>query len=294
MSLIIKNVTKVFENKKVALDKVNLEFKKNQITGLIGFNGSGKTTLYNIILNFIEKHEGEILLNNKPITKKDLRFFTFLGAGMDSKNTTTSRNYLLMISDLYFVPKEKAQKTIEKLAKKMDFIENLDKPIKTLSKGNQQKIKVIISLLNPNTKYLILDEPFDGLDPLMVDTIAKLYLKLKNVTIIVTSHRMEVVQQMCNDFYVIKDGKIIDMRKINKESIMVAVNSEVSIKKIQQEKYVTSINKINDEHLIEIKDISSYKKLTSLLIADKNYTYSTISQKSIAESVFLGYGDKNE
>ncbi len=294
MSLIIKNVTKVFDKKKVALNKVNLEFKKNEITGLIGFNGSGKTTLYNIILNFIEKHEGEVLLNNKPITKEDLRSFAFLGGGMDSKNATTSRKYLLSISDLYFTPKAEAQKAIEKLAKVMDFKENLDKPIKALSKGNQQKIKVIASFLNTKVKYLILDEPFDGLDPLMVDKIAKLYLKLKNVTIIITSHRMEVVQSMCNEFYVIKDGKIIDMKKVENDSIFVSVNAEVNISNVKKEKYILSIKKHEGKHLIEIKDINSYKKLTSILIKDKKYVYSTISEKNIAESVFLGYGGEDE
>ncbi len=293
MSISIKNVTKVFGDNK-ALDDVTIEFKKGQITGLIGFNGSGKTTLYNIILKFIEDHEGEVLLEGKPITNHDLRSFTFLGAGSETKNATIVKNYLLQISSLYFVPKQIATKQIEELAAKMDFSQNLNKPIKSLSKGNQQKIKVIASFLNPEAKYIILDEPFDGLDPLMVQNIAHLYMELKDVTIIITSHRMEVVQEMCEEFYVIKDGVIIDSKKVEQKSVLVEVNGKVDISNIKALKFVNFTSKHEDNYLIEIKGIEFYKDLTKELIKDKEYIYSTIKEKNIAESVFLGYGEENE
>ncbi len=293
MSITIKNVTKVFGDNK-ALDNVSLEFKENQITGLIGFNGSGKTTIYNIILQFIENHEGEVLLNNKPITRNDLRHFTFLGAGSETKNSTIVKTYLLQIADLYFVPKAKAWKQIQELAAQMDFDQNLKKPIKSLSKGNQQKIKVIASFLNPNAKYIILDEPFDGLDPLMVQKIANLYMELKDTTIVITSHRMEVVQEMCKEFYVIKNGVIIDSKKVEQKSIMVEVNKEVDTSKLDKYDFIKSIKSYNDTWLIQLSDITHYKQLTKELVSSPNYIYSTIRKKSIAESVFLGYGDDNE
>ncbi|NQZ29560.1 MAG: ABC transporter ATP-binding protein [Mycoplasmatales bacterium] len=293
MSLIIKNVTKKFGANK-ALNNVSIEFKENQITGLIGFNGSGKTTLYNVILKFIENHEGEVLLNDKPITKEDLRKFTFLGAGSETKNAAIVKNYLLQIANLYFVPKKTAIKQINELAAQMDFSQNLNKPIKSLSKGNQQKIKVIASFLNPNAKYIILDEPFDGLDPLMVQKIAHLYMELEDVTIIITSHRMEVVQEMCEEFYVIKDGVIIDSKKVEQRVVLVEVNDKVDISTIKKLKYINFVHKHEETNVIEIKGIEFYKDLTKELIKDKNYIYSTIKEKNIAESVFLGYGEQNE
>ncbi|TCG10657.1 ATP-binding cassette domain-containing protein [Mycoplasma marinum] len=294
MSLIIKNVTKIFNDGKKALDSVSIKFKDNQITGLIGFNGSGKTTLYNIILNFIEKNEGEVLLNGNSITKEDLREFTFLGAGTETKNATVVKKYLLEIADLYFIPKKEANDIIEELARKMEFEMNLNKPIKSLSKGNQQKIKVIASFLNKNAKYIILDEPFDGLDPLMVKKIAKMYTELKDMMIIITSHRMEVVQDMCKEFYVIKDGVIIDSKKVEEKSVFIAVNKEIQNANLKDIEGILNISKINDETIIEIKSIDYYKKVTQELIKDKGYIYSTIKEKNIAESVFLGYGDSNE
>ncbi|CAM9146824.1 ABC transporter ATP-binding protein [Mycoplasma marinum] len=279
---------------KKALDSVSIKFKDNQITGLIGFNGSGKTTLYNIILNFIEKNEGEVLLNGNSITKEDLREFTFLGAGTETKNATVVKKYLLEIADLYFIPKKEANDIIEELARKMEFEMNLNKPIKSLSKGNQQKIKVIASFLNKNAKYIILDEPFDGLDPLMVKKIAKMYTELKDMMIIITSHRMEVVQDMCKEFYVIKDGVIIDSKKVEEKSVFIAVNKEIQNANLKDIEGILNISKINDETIIEIKSIDYYKKVTQELIKDKGYIYSTIKEKNIAESVFLGYGDSNE
>ena len=289
----MENVSKTYDRKVRALKNVNIDFKKNIITGLIGFNGSGKTTSFNIIANYIEDFEGRILIDGSPSTEKMRKKISYLSAGAEPKNPMKVKKHLYQIASLYKVSKKKAKEIIMPLAKEMEFTEFWNKPIKTLSKGNQQKIKVLATFLNPNTETLLLDEPFDGLDPVMVNKISNIFLRLKNKTIIITSHRMNVVQKMCKEFYILKDGVIIDKKQIDSNIVTIATNKEIPIKNIKELPGVINVLKDDKENLIEIKDMSYFKDLNKKLIAHKNYEYSTIREKSIAASVFEGYGETN-
>jgi ABC-2 type transport system ATP-binding protein len=267
MIIKMENVSKIFNKKTKALQNVNMEFKKNKITGLIGFNGSGKTTTFNILTNFIESYKGTVTFDGKKINKNIRQKISYLSAGAEPRNPMRTITHLYQMASLYQVKKSKAKKIIYDLSKKIDFTQFLKKPIKSLSKGNQQKIKFISILLNPNVEILFLDEPFDGLDPIMVNKIKKIFMEMKNTTIIVTSHRMNVVQEMCDDFYILKDGILIDKKKTSESKIYVSFNKEIPIKKIKLLNYVSNIKKTNKEIILEIKDIKDFKKLNKLLIS---------------------------
>ena len=290
MSIRIENLSKVFPDGKKALDNVSITFKKNKITGLIGFNGSGKTTTFNVLTNFIEKHGGNVTINDQPITREILTKFSYLAAGAEPKNPTKVRSHLRSIAFLYEVKKEDADKKIDSLAKRMDFTEFINKPIKSLSKGNQQKIKVISALLNPKMEYLLLDEPFDGLDPIMVEKIKAIFLELKGVTTILTSHRMDVVNAMCEEFFVLKEGILVDSRRTDDETIIIEVNKEVPVVEIKKLKTVMSVTTKNGKHTIIANDINAFKEINKKLIASPKYVYSSLKDKDVASSVFEGYG----
>ena len=286
MSIVIKNLTKTFDDGKKAIDNVSMTFKKNQITGLIGFNGSGKTTTFNILANFIEKYEGKISIGGKDIDKKMLKTFSYLAAGAEPKNPMKVKTHLYSIAYIYGVSKSEADVIIAPLAEKMEFTDMLSKPIKSLSKGNQQKIKVIAALLNPKLEYLFLDEPFDGLDPIMVEIIKKIFMELKEVTIIITSHRMDVVQSMCKEFFVLKEGVLTDKRQTSDKTIIVEVNKEVPITAIKKMKCVISTKLVGNKNVIVIDDIKNFKTINKKLISSPKYVYSSIKEQNIADSVF--------
>ncbi|NQZ66151.1 MAG: ABC transporter ATP-binding protein [Mycoplasmatales bacterium] len=288
MSFKIDNLSKTFGNGTKALKNVTMNFQKNKITGLIGFNGSGKTTTFNILANFIEKHEGKFTVDGKPADKNFRKKLSYLAAGAEPKNPIKVIKHFYMIGELYGLSKDMVDEKVKPLAKKMDFTEMLNSPIKSLSKGNQQKIKVISSLLNPNMEYLFLDEPFDGLDPIMVEKIKKIFMDLKNVTIILTSHRMEVVQSMCEEFFVLKEGFLVDSRKTDDNRIFIRVNAEVNIDKILKMEFVQSVKKEKDYTTIIADDIKYFKDVNKELIKSKDYIYSSLRDKNIAESVFKG------
>lgn len=290
MGIQIKNLGKSFRDNKKALDNVSIEFKSNQITGLIGFNGSGKTTTFNIMSTFIESHTGEVLFDGEKINQKILSSISYLSAGAEPKNPVKVRRHLVDIGRFYGLKKEESNAIIDKYSAEIELTPFLDKPIKALSKGNQQKIKVITVMLNPNMKYLFLDEPFDGLDPIMVDKVCKIIEKLKDVTIILTSHRMEVVNKMCTEFFVLKEGVLVDARRTDDKTIELEVNGDVPLGTIEKMKGVVSVKHNKDNTIIVLEDISFFKAVNKKLIASPKYVYSGLRRKDIATSVFEGYG----
>ncbi|MBX4209799.1 MAG: ATP-binding cassette domain-containing protein [Mollicutes bacterium PWAP] len=297
----IQNLDKKFEDKTHALKNISIKFPDNQITGLIGFNGSGKSTTFNIVSDFIEKYKGNVLFDGHPITMEDKRTISYLAAGAEPKNKTKSINQLIEAATLQGMNKKEAKILIENIAKKLEFTEYLKKPIGKLSKGNQQKVKIISTFLNPSVKYIFLDEPFDGLDPVMVEKVKAMYMDLhknKKISIIITSHRMDVVQSMVKEFFVLKKGILVDSKTNIEKNIFVKVNEKVKITPIKKLNFVKSAIKKENKILITIDKIENFKKLNKLLISDKEYIYSTIKEKNIAASVFKGenisLGDSNE
>ncbi|MCK5867140.1 MAG: ABC transporter ATP-binding protein [Mycoplasmataceae bacterium] len=293
----IKNLSMSFDKKIKSLDNVSLEFKDKQITGLIGFNGSGKTTTFNIIADFLTKYTGRVEIDgivfNEAIESKKLEIkqtMSYLGASIPSRDNSKVMVYLKQIGFIYGLNRKEIEKNVNKIAAKINFVHFLNNPIKSLSKGNQQKIKVISALLNPKLKYLILDEPFDGLDPVMVESIKNIFLELKNITIIITSHRMEVVQSMCKEFYVLKDGILIDAKTTNDKKVTLSVNKGVSIASIKKLKCVIEIKESGDKIIILIDSMENFKVVNKKLIADDKYIYSSFEEKNISAAVFEGYG----
>ena len=289
MAIVIKNLSKTFSEGNVALKDVTMTFKENEITGLIGFNGSGKTTTFNILADFIEKYEGTITFDGKPISSDIKETISYLGAGAEPKNKTKASKHLLIIGLLYGATKQQTIDKIAHLAKKFHFTQFLDKKIKTLSKGNQQKIKLISSFLNPHCKYIFLDEPFDGLDPIMVNIVKKEYMALKNTTIIITSHRMDVVQEIVKEFYVLKDGMLVDARRTDTKTIVMSVNKEIPLTAIGKMKEVLGIKTFEDHNEITIDDIKSFKKINLALIKSNEFISCSLVEKNIAASVFEHY-----
>ncbi|MCR8613324.1 MAG: ATP-binding cassette domain-containing protein [Mycoplasma sp.] len=294
MSIKVKDLTVTF-GEKVAVNNVSLEFKENKITGLIGFNGSGKTTTFNALADFLVPKNGTILYNENKINWKTKKMISYLSAEKESKNQEVVISYLHHISNLYGYKWSDGKKKIYELTEKLEFTEFIKKQIRKLSKGNQQKIKIIVALLNPNIKYLFLDEPFDGLDPLMVKVIERMIFELKKekkLTVIITSHRMDVVQEMCDEFYILKDGVLIKEKNSDDKSITILVNDDIDISKLKENKNVIEIfNNENKEYSIKIKGIEHFKEINDILSKDKKYVYSSLHKASISEEFYKGYKD---
>ena len=292
MSLEVKNVSKTFP-KVQALKQIFFEARPNQITALIGFNGSGKSTTFNLLVNYLKKDGGEIKYDQEnlvyPITES---LAYLLGEPAVGQNETPKRyfNYLIQLHGLN---KTAAWKTINELTKLLEFEANLKKTINKLSKGNRQKTAVIATFLNINTKYYFLDEPFDGLDPLIVRSLKDYIIKLKrdDKVIIITSHRMDIVDDMCDAYYILKEGVIVDHSQNHKKieqnnKIKVVVNQKCDLTKIKQLPYVLEVGKEKDESLIIINNIDKFGALGTVLVSCDGYLYHSLKKDSISDKFF--------
>lgn len=203
----LKNVSKEFGTNKVVCD-ISFEVKKGKIYGLVGRNGAGKSTTFRMILNIIEATSGEITYGGKKIDADILDKFGYL----PEEGSLIPSYTVLELCEYYGALKLMDETTIRlnliKWLEEFHIEEYLNKKVKDLSKGNRQKIQFIVSNLH-NPEFLILDEPFSGLDPISVEELKRCILKLKEEgkTIIFSSHRMDHVEELCDEILILEKGK---------------------------------------------------------------------------------------
>ena len=171
----------------------------------------GKSTTFRVILRIIEQTKGEVLYNKEKITQDTLNHFGYL----PEEGSLIPSYTVLELCEYYGTLKlMETKEIIDKLIfwlEKFNILEYLNKKIKDLSKGNRQKIQFIVSNLH-EPDFLILDEPFSGLDPISVEELKKCILELKKQgkTIIFSSHRMDHVEELCDEIAILEKGKMIE------------------------------------------------------------------------------------
>ncbi|WP_066869652.1 ABC transporter ATP-binding protein [Clostridium mediterraneense] len=210
--ILLKNITKQYGTFK-AVDNLNIEISEGNIIGLIGPNGSGKTTTINMIVGLSEPSKGTIEIFGEKINENPILIKKNLGYVSDESHRFLKLKgieYLNFIADIYKIPTDKRQKSILELSEIFEMTNHLDKRIEKYSKGMKQKITIISSLLH-NPKLWILDEPFNGLDPTSCYTLKKFmkeYAKQGNI-VLVSSHILEIMENLCDELILIKYGKTI-------------------------------------------------------------------------------------
>lgn len=207
----LKNVTKKYGSA-VAVDNISFEIKEGEIVGLLGPNGAGKTTTMNMITGYIEQTEGTILINgidmlSKP--KKAKKDIGYMPEGVPLYYDLTVKEFVTYMGQLKKVPKKELKEQLETVMKETGTKEVANKLIKNLSRGYKQRVSLAGALVG-NPKILILDEPTVGLDPKQITEIRSLIKKLgKNHTVILSSHILSEVSQICNKVIIINKGKIV-------------------------------------------------------------------------------------
>ena len=213
--LIARNIVKQYENH-LALNDVSLEIPKGSIYGLLGPNGAGKTTLMKIINQITAPDSGEIIFNNEKLVRKHISQIGYLPEERGLYRKMKVGEQSLYLAQLKGMSKKEATLKLKTWFEKLDILQWWDKKVEELSKGMAQKVQFAITVIH-NPDLLIFDEPFSGFDPVNTSIIRKeiLELKEKGTSIIFSTHRMESVEEICDEITLIDNGISILQGEIN-------------------------------------------------------------------------------
>ena len=195
-----------------ALNKVSLNIKEGSIFGLLGPNGAGKTTLIRIINQITQPDEGKVLFNNEPLNIKHIKDIGYLPEERGLYPKMNVGDQVVYLAQLKGLDRDTAKSELKKWFDKFKIEDWWNKKVTELSKGMAQKVQFIVTVLH-KPKLLIFDEPFSGFDPINANLIKDeiLDLREKGATIIFSTHRMESVEELCEDIALInKSNKILD------------------------------------------------------------------------------------
>ena len=230
--LSIDSVSKHYGNF-TALNNVSVNIREGSIFGLLGPNGAGKTTLIRVINQITYPDSGKVLFNNSPLELKHIRDIGYLPEERGLYPKMKIGEQALYLAQLKGLDSSTAKSELNKWFEKFQINDWWDKKVTELSKGMAQKIQFIVTVLH-KPKLLIFDEPFSGFDPINANLIKDEILNLRDngATIIFSTHRMESVEELCEDIALINksnkilDGKLDDIKRKFKSNIYeVGVNS---------------------------------------------------------------------
>lgn len=202
----VKDLSKSFGDYK-AVDGLSFTINEGQIMGLIGQNGAGKTTTFRLILDFLQADQGEILWNGRKLSTKEYNIIGYLPEERGLYPRVTVQDQLIYFARLRGKTRKEISPKIDEWMDKFQVKGKKTDKVKTLSKGNQQKIQLIATLIH-EPELVILDEPFSGLDPVNAELLKNgiIELKEKGSCVIFSSHNMDNVEKICDHLVMLNNG----------------------------------------------------------------------------------------
>lgn len=236
----VKNVSKNF-GEKVALDNVSFDIPEGKIFGMLGPNGAGKTTLIRIINRITIPNSGEIFFNGKPITQRDVEKIGYMPEERGLYRKMEVGEQAMFLAQLKGMSAREAEKELKGWFVRFGIQDWWKKKIEELSKGMAQKVQFITTVVH-KPSLMILDEPFSGFDPVNAELIRNEILRLKaeGATIILSTHNMESVEELCDNIALINKSKLVitggtdDIRrKYGNNNIELVYTSEDAVKPVE-------------------------------------------------------------
>lgn len=251
-----ENVTKTYNaGKKLALDNFSIDVPEASIYGLLGPNGAGKTTFIRIINQITQADSGEVFINEQKLNPEHIKQIGYMPEERGLYKNMSVGDQILYFGELKGMSKNDALSQAKYWFEQLEIDQWWKKKLSELSKGMAQKIQFVVTVLH-RPKLLILDEPFSGFDPVNANLIKDQILNLKNngTTIILSTHRMESVEEMCdyvaliNQSKKVLDGKVFDVREKFKKNIFGITLSDVDSEKFENFKKEFQINEFNTQN----------------------------------------------
>lgn len=302
----VKNVTKKYGNA-IAVDNISFDVKDGEIVGFLGPNGAGKSTTMNMITGFIEPTNGQIIVNGNDISKKPKkakREIGYMPENVPLYYELTVKEFITYMAELKFVKKQERKQEVEKVIKETGLEEVQKKLIRNLSRGYKQRVGLAGALVG-NPDVIILDEPTVGLDPKQITEIRNLIKELgKKHTVILSTHILSEVSQICEKVVIINKGKIIavdtpeNLEKKTKEknSILVTVEDpKDNMKKIKEKlPEIESVQLMKDNEdgtkqfiITSSEEVDLRKKLFNILPKEEITIFELKKTESTLEDAFI-------
>lgn len=302
----VKNITKKYGST-TAVDNITFNINEGEIIGLLGPNGAGKSTTMNMITGYIEPTEGEIIINGNNISKKPQkakRQIGYMPEGVPLYSDLTVKEFVTYMAELKKVEKKTRKEKVEKIIEQTGLKDVENKLTRNLSRGYKQRVSMAGALVG-EPQILILDEPTVGLDPKQITEIRALIKELgKTHTVILSSHILSEVSQICNKVIIINKGKIVavdtpenlEKRVTNNNVTYVTVedteNKMNTIKdKIEQIKEIKLIKENEDgtkQYSLESEKDVDLRKIIFTEFARENITIFEMKQAdSTLEDAFM-------
>jgi len=286
----VENITKRYGNF-TAVDKINFEIEEGEVVGFLGPNGAGKSTTMNMITGFIEPTSGRIIIDGHDISKKPKKAKKQIGympEGVPLYSDLTVKEFVTYMAELKGVPKKEKKVLVQKAIESTGLTDVQEKLTRNLSRGYRQRVSMAGALVS-NPKVIILDEPTVGLDPKQVTEIRALIKELgKDHTVILSSHILSEVSQICNRVIIINKGKIVavdtpenlENRVVNENAIYVTVedldNKMENIKgKLENIQEITLVSENEDKtkkYMITAKENVDLRKHVFEVFAKEGIT----------------------
>ena len=288
----IKNLTKVY-GKNRGIQDINISVKEGEIYGFIGPNGAGKSTTIKTLLNFIYPTSGEALIFGMDSVKESEKIKDYIGyvpSEVRYYDDVKVKDIIKYAQSFY--PKSNKE-YVDRICNELEL--DMNKKMGELSLGNKKKVAIAQSLIN-NPKLLILDEPTNGLDPLMQKKLFNILIeeKEKGNTVFLSSHNLVEVQNLCDRVCVIKEGKIVDIIEIEKSKTELKLKVTLSSSDITDNIVLNLSDKILDKNGNLYTFIYS-KNIDSLVKELANYKIDELLiEKENLEDAFLNYYENNK
>ncbi len=284
----VKNITKKYGST-VAVDNISFQIKEGEIIGLLGPNGAGKSTTMNMITGYIEPTTGEIIIEGYNISKKPQKAKEQIGympEGVPLYSDLTVKEFVTYMSELKKVNRKERKEKVEKIIEETGLKNVEKKLIRNLSRGYKQRVSMAGALVG-EPKILILDEPTVGLDPKQITEIRQLIKDLgKTHTIILSSHILSEVSQICNKVIIINKGKIIAIDTPENLEKKVNENNNVYVTVEDTDNKIESIK----EKISEIKEIKLIKENED---KTKQYIIETENNTDLRKIIFKEFAKEN-
>ena len=269
------HVTKTYSaGKKIALQDFSIHVPKATVYGLLGPNGAGKTTFIRIINQITQADSGEVFINGEKLNPHHIKDIGYMPEERGLYKNMTVGDQILYFGALKGMKKQDALSQAKYWFDRLEIDQWWNKKLSELSKGMAQKIQFVVTVLH-QPKLLILDEPFSGFDPVNANLVKDQILQLKEqgTTIILSTHRMESVEELfdsvalINNSRKILDGKVFEVREKFKQNLFNVVLSDVNSENLETLKNQYQLVNIHDQHGLISFDLN-YNEDQNLLLND--------------------------